>query len=41
MRNHAREVLACDFLVTVTARFRLLYIFVVVDVGTRQLATGT
>ena len=37
MRNHAREMLACDFFVTVTARFRLLYIFVVLDVGTRQL----
>jgi putative transposase len=37
MRNHAREVLACDFFLTVTARFRLLYVFVVLDVGTRQL----
>ena len=37
VRNHAREVLACDFFVTVTARFRLLYVFVVLDVGTRRL----
>jgi len=37
VRNHARDVLACDFFVTVTARFRLLYVFVVVDVGTRRL----
>jgi len=37
VRNHARELLACDFFVTVTARFRLVYIFVVLDVGTRQL----
>ena len=29
-------MLACDFFVTVTARFRLLYVFVVLDVGTRQ-----
>ena len=32
-----RDVLACDFFVTVTARFRLLYVFVVLDVGTRRL----
>ena len=37
VRNHARELLACDFFVTVTARFRLVYVFVVLDVGTRQL----
>jgi hypothetical protein len=35
MRNHGREVLACDFFVTVTARFRLLYVF------TRQVMLGT
>ena len=37
VRNHARDVLACDFFVTVTAQFRLLYVFVVLDVGTRRL----
>jgi putative transposase len=37
VRNHARELLACDFFVTVTARFRLVYVFVVLDVGTRRL----
>jgi transposase InsO family protein len=37
VRNHARDVLACDFFVTVTARFRLLYVFVVLDVGRRRL----
>jgi putative transposase len=35
--NHAGAVLACDFLVAVTVRFRLLYVFVVVDVGTRGI----
>ncbi len=29
IRNHARAIIACDFVVTVTARFRILYIFVV------------
>jgi putative transposase len=37
VRNHARDVLACDFFVTVTARFQLLYVFVMLDVGTRRL----
>jgi hypothetical protein len=37
VRNHAREVLACDFFVTVTARFRLMYVFLVLDVGSRRL----
>src|SRR5262245_31731763 len=37
VRNHARDVLACDFFVAVTATFRLLYVFVVLDVGTRRL----
>jgi putative transposase len=35
--NHAREVLACDFFVTITARFRLIYVFVVLDISTRRL----
>ena len=37
VRNHARSVLACDFFVTVTATFRILYIFVVLEVGTRRI----
>jgi putative transposase len=38
VRNHAGAVLACDFFVTITARFRTLYVFVVLDVGTRRIA---
>jgi putative transposase len=30
-------VLACDFFVTVTASFRVLYVFIVLDVGTRRI----
>jgi len=30
-------VLACDFFVVVTATFRRLYVFVILDIGTRQL----
>jgi Integrase core domain len=37
LRNHAREVLACDFFVTMTAGFRLVYVFVVLDISTRRL----
>jgi hypothetical protein len=33
VRNHARAVLACDLFVTVTATFRVLHIFVVLDRG--------
>ena len=37
VRNHASAVLACDFFVTVTARFHMLYVFVVLEVGTRRI----
>src|SRR5262245_15535789 len=37
VRNHARAVLACDFFVTVTATFRVVYVFVVLEVGTRRI----
>jgi putative transposase len=37
VRNHARFVLASDFFVVVTATFRLLYVFVVLEVGTRRI----
>jgi putative transposase len=38
VRNHAQAILACDFFVTVTANFRLLYVFVIREVGTRRIA---
>jgi putative transposase len=37
VRNQAHGVLACDFFNTVTARFRILYVFVVLEVGTRRI----
>jgi len=37
VRNHAREVLASDFFVVVTATFRIVYVFVVLEVGTRRI----
>jgi transposase InsO family protein len=38
VRNHAQAILACDFFIVVTARFRILYVFVVMEVGTRKIA---
>jgi hypothetical protein len=32
VRSHAQGILACDFFVTVTASFRVLYVFVVMEV---------
>jgi hypothetical protein len=37
VRNHASTVLACDFFVAITASFRVVYIFVVLEVGTRRI----
>jgi putative transposase len=37
VRNHADAVLACDFFLTITASFRTLYVFVVLEVGTRRI----
>jgi hypothetical protein len=38
LENHATAILACDFFVAVTATFRILYVFVVIEHGTRRLA---
>jgi putative transposase len=37
VRNHARAMLACDFFVAITATFRVVYVFVVLEVGTRRV----
>jgi transposase InsO family protein len=37
LRNHARGIVACDFCVAVTATFRLLYVFVVIEQASRRL----
>ncbi len=36
--NHAQAILACDFFIAVTANFRVLYVFVIMEVGTRRIA---
>jgi transposase InsO family protein len=37
LRNHAGAVLACDFFIVVTATFQRLYVFVMLDIGTRRV----
>jgi len=37
VRNHARSMLTCDFLVVVTTGFRQLYVFVLMEIGTRRI----
>jgi putative transposase len=41
VRNHARSVLASDFFVVVTATFRVIYVFVVMESARDALCTGT
>jgi transposase InsO family protein len=37
VRNHAKEIAACDFVSVMTLRFRVLYIFVVMEIGSRRI----
>ena len=37
VHNHASAILACDFCVVVTATFRLLYVFIVIEHQTRRV----
>ena len=37
VRNHARAVVACDFFISVTASFRILYVFVAMEIGSRRI----
>jgi putative transposase len=37
VRNHAKVIVACDFLVAITAGFRVLYVFVLMEVGSRRI----
>jgi putative transposase len=37
IRNHAQAMVACDFFVVVTARFRILYVFVLMELGRRRI----
>jgi putative transposase len=37
VRNHAKSILATDFMVAVTANFRILYVPVIMEIGTRRI----
>ena len=37
LRNHAKVIVACDFFVVITAAFRNLYVFVVIEIGSRRI----
>ena len=37
VRNHARGIVACDFLVSVTASFRVVFVFVAMEIGSRRI----
>jgi putative transposase len=37
VRNHAKAIIACDFFVVSTGTFQLVYVFIVMEVGTRRL----
>ena len=36
-RNHAKAIVACDFFVSETASFRVLYVFIAMEVGSRRI----
>lgn len=37
VRNHAEVIVACDFFTVITATFKILYVFVVIDHATRKI----
>jgi transposase InsO family protein len=37
VHNHAKGIVACDFFVVITASFRILYVFVILELGTRRI----
>ena len=37
LRNHAGAILACDFFVVVTVTFRIIYVFVLLEHGSRRI----
>ena len=37
VRNHANAIIACDFFVAVTATFQLVYVLVIMEIGSRRI----
>jgi putative transposase len=40
LRDHARAIVACDFLVSVTATLQILYVFVAMEISSRVLSSN-
>jgi len=39
-RNHASDIVACDFVTSVRATFQVLYVFVAIEIGSRRILHG-
>lgn len=37
MKNHAKTIVACDFLVSITSTFQILYVFVAMEIDSRRI----
>jgi putative transposase len=37
IQNHAQGIVACDFLIAITVRFQVLFVFLVMEVGSRRI----
>jgi hypothetical protein len=37
VRSHAKAIVACDFLISATATFRLMYVLVAMEIGSRRI----
>ncbi len=37
LQNHLHQTLACDFFITVSLNFKILYVLVIMDLGTRRI----
>lgn len=37
VHNHAKAIVACDFYVSVSAAFRVIYVFVAMEIGSRRI----
>ena len=37
VRNHAKAIIAADFFIVATATFRLVYVLLVMEIGTRRI----
>ena len=41
IHNHAQAVVACDFMAAITVRFRVLYVLLLIEIGSRRIVHGS